>query len=366
MNYAECEEPFPGGLSGLEVYWRDRYNWLHTVGYQLRPRYKPDWIPSWQASKRSRFKCEDGVRPPVERVIDAVRTKDSTPVTIKRILKSVHPSESEIGRFLSSPPLTSDPRNHCCPVLDVLDDPEDSDVQLIVMPLLRRYYEPKLATVGEAMELFRQVLECLQFIHEQHVAHRDISKLNVMMDSTPILPSSFHPQSIRMSRDFKRWVSPRSRTAHPVKYYITDFGLSRRYSPDETNPLEVPIFGGDKSVPEFQKDRQTPRNPFHTDIYYMGNFIRQDFLKVYSNMAFMEPLIARMVQDDPSKRPTMDEVVASFKEILSKLSSCKLRERLVERQDSAAVNFLKDLHHVSLHTVPFWVTRRPALPSPKG
>ena len=50
--------------------------------------------------------------------------------------------------------------------------------------------------------------------------------LNVMMDSKPILPNSYHPQSIRMSRDFKYWVSPRSRTAHPVKYYITDFGLS--------------------------------------------------------------------------------------------------------------------------------------------
>lgn len=142
-------------------------------------------------------------------------------------------------------------------------------------------------------------------MHEQHVAHRfvlilscfgivpfidphfsDISKLNVMIDSKPILPDSYHPQSIRMSRDFKHWVSPRSRTAHPVKYYITDFGLSRRYSAEETNPLEVPILGGDKSVPEFQNDRRTPRNPFHTDIYYMGNLVRQDFLRVSCLIGF--------------------------------------------------------------------------------
>ena len=107
-----------------------------------------------------------------------------------------------------------------------------------------------------------------------------------MMEWKPILPDSYHPQSTRMSRDFKHWVSPRSRTAHPVKYYITDIGLSRRYSAEETNPLEVPILGGDKSVPEFQNNRRTPRNPFHTDIYYMGNLVRQDFLRVSCLIGF--------------------------------------------------------------------------------
>ena len=100
-----------------------------------------------------------------------------------------------------------------------------------------------------------------------------------MMDSTPILPNSFHPQMPWMTRDFKRFVSPRSRTAHPVKYYITDFGLSVRYSADDTNPLAVPILGGDKSVPEFRNDTTTPRNPFPTDVYYTGNLIRVYFLK---------------------------------------------------------------------------------------
>ena len=97
--------------------------------------------------------------------MDAVRTKDGTIVVLKRIFKSEHPFEGEIGRFLSTPPLTSDPRNHCCPILDVLDDPQDSDVQLIVMPLLREYDDPKLATVGEAAELFRQIFEVILFAH---------------------------------------------------------------------------------------------------------------------------------------------------------------------------------------------------------
>ena len=35
-----------------------------------------------------------------------------------------------------------------------------------------------------------------------------------------------------------------SRTQRPVKYYFVDFGISRRYNPDDGPPLEYPIFGG--------------------------------------------------------------------------------------------------------------------------
>ena len=90
---------------------------------------------------------------------DAVRTTDGQVVVLKRVSTSVHPYEVEIGRFLTSPPLVHDPRNHCCLILEVLQDPEDSDVQIIAMPFLRSYNDPKFATVGEAIEFFRQALE---------------------------------------------------------------------------------------------------------------------------------------------------------------------------------------------------------------
>lgn len=78
---------------------------------------------------------------------------------LKMVKKSQHPYESDIGVYLSSPPLDSDPRNHCCPILAVLDDPLDNDVQLLVMPLLRTFDDPKLATIGEAVDFFRQTFE---------------------------------------------------------------------------------------------------------------------------------------------------------------------------------------------------------------
>ena len=48
-----------------EVFWRDRYDWLKDAGYQLRPRYKPDWIPSWRTSNQNPFYAEDGIAAPV-------------------------------------------------------------------------------------------------------------------------------------------------------------------------------------------------------------------------------------------------------------------------------------------------------------
>lgn len=35
-------------LSAAEIEWRDRQPHLERHGYMLRPRYQPNWIPSWQ------------------------------------------------------------------------------------------------------------------------------------------------------------------------------------------------------------------------------------------------------------------------------------------------------------------------------
>ena len=31
-----------------EMFWKDRHGLLQSRGYMLRPRYRPDWIPSWR------------------------------------------------------------------------------------------------------------------------------------------------------------------------------------------------------------------------------------------------------------------------------------------------------------------------------
>jgi len=50
----------PEELDPREIWWRDRYNQLSNRGYVLRPRYSPQWVPSWKTSKKETG--EDGMR----------------------------------------------------------------------------------------------------------------------------------------------------------------------------------------------------------------------------------------------------------------------------------------------------------------
>ena len=112
-----------------------------------------------------------------------------------------------------------------------------------------------------------------------------------MMDPSTTFPNMYHPISARRNKNFKGRATYYTRTARPTKYYLIDFGLSRRYDPEDGEPRELPIRGGDKTVPEFQGDGYDQEcNPFPTDIYYLGNMIKEYFLLVGDRFAFHLPI----------------------------------------------------------------------------
>jgi len=47
-------------LTPQEAKWRDRYHFLLDRGFELRPRYRPGWIPSWLGMDLTEWDCEDG------------------------------------------------------------------------------------------------------------------------------------------------------------------------------------------------------------------------------------------------------------------------------------------------------------------
>jgi hypothetical protein len=58
---------------------------------------------------------------------------------------------------------------------------------------------------------------------------------------------------------------------------MIDFGLSRRY--EDVGPhLELPGWGGDKTVPEFRTGELY--DPFLVDVYCLGNVVREYFTQV--------------------------------------------------------------------------------------
>ena len=78
----------------------------------------------------------------------------------------------------------------------------------------------------------------------------------------------------------------------------------------------------------------------------------------------MEPLVTDMVQTDPTKRPTMDEVVARFSEIMGKLSFWKLRSRIARKNEFWPVTAWKSVSYW-YRTVGYVFGRKAAISEPK-
>ncbi len=67
--------------------------------------------------------------------------------------------EVEINQYLSSEPLSLDPRNHCAQSLEIFPIPDTENVYMMVMPTLRPFDNPVFATFGEAVAFFTQLFE---------------------------------------------------------------------------------------------------------------------------------------------------------------------------------------------------------------
>jgi hypothetical protein len=49
----------PDKRTPAENRWVSYQPYLLSKGYNLRPRYRPDWVPSWKGTGRSPYDCED-------------------------------------------------------------------------------------------------------------------------------------------------------------------------------------------------------------------------------------------------------------------------------------------------------------------
>ena len=61
--------------------------------------------------------------------------------------------------MLSTTELRADPRNHCVPIIEVIDDPGDDSKSYMVMPFLRDADDPQFQYVKEVMDFVDQILE---------------------------------------------------------------------------------------------------------------------------------------------------------------------------------------------------------------
>ncbi|KAJ6498079.1 hypothetical protein C8R47DRAFT_972051 [Mycena vitilis] len=227
-----------------EFFWGDHFYHILQHGYELRPRYRLDWVPSWKSQWGD---AEDG--PWLANVIvnDARRCTDNVRVAMKRV------GLQELANLRQLHSLPPSPHNRTVPLSDVipLEDPKQV---LIVMPLLKCFHRPSFERLDEVINALLEIMQLTErqqgiaFVHSHKIAHRDACLTNFVMDSTELIPSGFHFGAPDFTPAFKHFIKPRHRFAVNVSYFIIDFNTAL-INPGHGEAL-YPV-GQDRTVPEY-------------------------------------------------------------------------------------------------------------------
>ncbi|CEL61125.1 hypothetical protein RSOLAG1IB_09776 [Rhizoctonia solani AG-1 IB] len=289
----------PEELSDVEKRWVAFQPYLLSKGYQLRPRYRPGWIPSWKHTNWDPMSCEDSGNALPIRTLDATRLSDHLQVIIKMIIPSNEDREGEeeldIVRHVSSSPYSADPRNHTVECLESFAIPGVDRGEFFVMPLLREYNDPPFRSLDEIRDFLVQIFEGLVFLHENDIAHCDIASANIMMNGRLLFK-----QSICVPND---------------RFGIILLTLVMQ------NGFVTP------TNPGFY-------DPFKANIYQLGAVLRRDLIPQYPAMKFLLPLSQQMTDYDLTKRPTLGQAYQVLITQFNGLSRLRICWPLVTRDAS--------------------------------
>ncbi|KAJ3891694.1 hypothetical protein GG344DRAFT_76683 [Lentinula edodes] len=356
-------------LYNSESWWSGHFEYLKERGYMMRPRYRPGWKPSFKPGLLAALYSEDGQTMLHPYVMDALRISDSYMVAMKRV--KVSTGEDKVASFFSDEEHNTNSRNHCIRVLEVLAVPGNDNEKILVMPWLRNVMDPRFRTIGEAIQFFKEMIEvCLLLLSQFSSNDRDCARNNMGMDANSMYTRQYHPIEQKKRYNWSGRALHHSRTRCPPRYYFIDFGRSVMYDPSEPRPLEYALKSGGYTPPE--GDADIPCDPFATDVYILGTMIRTSFLDGDINRSrpgvhgfeFLRPLVNDMISDDPSNRPTMNEVASRFSTIVGKLRWWKLRSRAVQKDEFLTTPF-RALYHI-FWTGSMMLLLKPAIPVPKG
>ncbi|CDO69429.1 hypothetical protein BN946_scf184791.g24 [Trametes cinnabarina] len=344
-NYAVLDEETARGYAELtsigvydllpsERFWRERQPYLRQHGYELRPRYSPDWEPSWKGTLLDPTFCEDSIMLINFHVIDAKRVADNKLVAIKKFRNDSH--ESRIALYLSS---LTDNQNHCVRIEEILPDPLDPRLSLMVMPYLRPCNDPDFSTVGDVIDFASQTLEGLVFMHRHRVAHRDIAMMNIMMDASSLYPDGHHPVRTGYTADARYPATALPRGSRSVTYVYIDFGLSSQF-PEGVSTYVVGCVGRDKEAPELSST--VPYDPFKVDIFALGNLYFNEFQQKYINTDFLAPIVEKMRQQVPEDRPSAADLLHEWEGLRADIKESLYRWRLGPKSEPPLERVLND------------------------
>ncbi|KAJ6621023.1 kinase-like domain-containing protein [Mycena sp. CBHHK59/15] len=319
---------FPKIFTKHEQFWVDNQPFILSRGYRLRPRYDPDWVPSWSTRVDPKGEYEDDLHPFMScPVLDAIRIGDGKKVVFKRV--PTDGPELNIAMYLSSPEMRSDSRNHTVPI-EVISLPHDSSWTFLVMPYCRSFDYPPFHCRAEFLEAMRQYLEGLQFMHDHKVSHFDIAPQNLMMDESRVVPRGSHFCRPRTHNGFYNLFSWKNRcSVGPVEYYYIDFGLSMYFPDGKDTALTLGTLRTFKTIPELSLD--VPYNPFKVDVFQLGLTMHK-IIKTYPALSAFRPVADNMMKPNPQDRPEPSDSLAHLNSIAARMSSRKLRASIWEKK----------------------------------
>ncbi|KAI9461053.1 hypothetical protein F5148DRAFT_250824 [Russula earlei] len=353
----------PGGINQSEKWWVERQEALERAGYLLRTRYRSGWKPSWTGTRKFFLDVEDGLSIRFRLGMDATRISDGKPVMLKMLPFEEGPHELEINKLFSIEPLYSDARNHCVQLLDVIQLPDDPPI--IVHPMLRPFYNPPLQTFGEVRHfLFPNMRgrpiharepRCPPGLHVPRtlcLTHR----ICIPSRSTPLRSNEVRISAERLSG------------THELAA-LRGTSLSTLACPVDTT-LPMGHHWKNHCVVETSQAPEHQGHGTHHVIHFLLMYTISEtwFESIISRNAkassSWNPLVTDMIQDDPMKRPSMDEVVSRFSEIRGKLSTWKLRSRIA-RNMSFGQSPLGSHSAIGTYTVGYVLGRKAAIPEPE-
>ncbi|KZV68700.1 hypothetical protein PENSPDRAFT_753942 [Peniophora sp. CONT] len=317
-------------LFSVEVAWRDRQLFLESRGYMLRPRLRPDWVPSWRTMNGSIIDAED---------ILLFRSASIWWTRLALTMASLCTSNASRLAIKSQPSFSSQTRRMrelilettpCLYILEHFQDDVDPTISYVGMPFLRPLHRPPHDRVNDCVDLATHYLEGLVFQHEMGVTHRyvlrslhlcllsladrypgDCSLKNLLVDASALFPDGHHPIKLEFTPDYRKVVRPLPRSKDDVRDYYVDFGISSHIPSGSPSVLVTGISGRNQNVSGLSET--VPYDPFKVDIFSMGQVFEEVFTKTYSSVEFLNPLIVQLMTAlDPAARPTAVQALAKW------------------------------------------------------
>ncbi|KAF7373512.1 Protein kinase domain-containing protein [Mycena sanguinolenta] len=315
-----------------ERFWVSMQPFLFAQGYQLRPRYHADWIPSWTAGTGlglcQRYDREDRAAVFFRPALDATRICDGKKVVLKRVDASS--PEIEFMKYLNRPAVRKDPRNRTIPLLDIIGPAPNTSWLFLVMPYCREFNYPPFHCRGEFVEAMTQFLEGLQFMHEHNIVHFDIAPQNMVMDESRVIPRGSHfarPDTHKGVYDQLFTWKNRCAVA-PVAYYYIDFGLSKYYPDGKNTAKHTGTLRTFPNIPELSLT--VPYNPFMVDLCQLGLTIEK-LVNAYPDLEDFRPVADAMTAANPMERSSPEEALAHLRRIADAMDPSKLSAQIWEK-----------------------------------